>query len=142
MKLKVKRLIFTIIVLLIVIFSVFYFTNKNKNSIYKFDVETYNIPGERYEGSINRSNGKVKMKVTSYCSAVDCDSTINNYEGVLSKTELKNVNKVIDSNNKTYIIFMYSAIENILKGDKPYESGMTYKNFGDLFLESIIKELK
>lgn len=100
-----KNLLIILIVVIVIIIGVgiaifFPFNFKNKTSgttLYKIVYYDDGIPGSKYDISIF-DNNKIEIVETSYCSALDCDSTTTKEDFNYSKSNFEKLKTFIDNN--------------------------------------------
>lgn len=100
-----KNLLIILIVVIVIIIGIgiamfFSFNFKNKTTgttLYKIVYYDDGIPGSKYDISIFNNN-KIEIVETSYCSALDCDSTTTTEKFSYSKSNFEHLKAFINDN--------------------------------------------
>lgn len=148
---KKKLLIILIVVIGIIIgvgIAVFFpFNFKNKTSgttLYKIVYYDDGIPGSKYDISIF-DNNKIEIVETSYCSALDCDSTTTTEKFSYSKSNFEHLKAFINDNFSNNQIELHpneltdkqkEVMQSLLLGENYFEISVEEYKYEIQFLES------
>lgn len=134
--------------------------NSTNENILEYEYYDNYVPGASYVIKIDYENSSLYVKKTSFCSTVGCKPFTDEKNGKLTNEEIELIKKIISKEdyNKDYLSHALSNIvygDDIMKrkeDDQQYwndsyskydinnDGIVTYREFGDVFLEQILSE--
>ena len=131
-----------------------------KKDVAKYYFEDNSIPGGNYYVEINYDTKSLFVKEENYCSAVDCDSSVEENTVVLSNDELATIKQVLATDFDESSLG--GALSSLAKNDEIMESKddheekywlaiyaqddlnmdgiITYREFGNAWLNTILED--
>lgn len=148
-KSKLPIILIVVIVILIGVGLVLFFPLNLKNKIvgttlYKIVYYDDGVPGSKYDISIF-DNNKIEIVQTSYCSALDCDSTTTTENFKYSKSNFENLKTFINNNFSKEQIELHpnelndkqkEVIQGLLLGENFFEISVEEYKYKILYEES------